>query len=127
MSREEFIEVYQRCFEKVSMKYSWALTEDYDEDLEVYVDAQGNIFIKDIKLPYHCKNITRVKYRNYEYDEYDEESYILIKFDNNDFLQLGESGYMDYIHLYVNNEEGPKSYQDKSAYEYLKKKEESLS
>ena len=50
MLKKEFTEVYNRCLHKAELEYSWSVTEDEDEDAAVFVDARGDIFIKDIKI-----------------------------------------------------------------------------
>lgn len=119
MTREEFIETYNRCWKKTFYFFSWKLTEDPDEDVAIYVDKEGTIFIEDIKTPYSVEQVTRIKYRNYE-DENprDEHHRIRIFFCNGDFLEMS-SDYFDNDEIWLHRE-GANMLSEKELYEYWK-------
>ena len=61
MDLKEFKERYFRCLEKADLKTSWWLSDDCDEDAEVFIDESGDIYIKEIKTPYNYKDVVKVK------------------------------------------------------------------
>lgn len=119
MERKEFMSTYLRCVEKADLKYSWWLSEDIDEDAEIFLDENGCLYIKDIKTSYTYHDAVKIKYRQNEEDDFnDQDYYIAIWFSNGDYLRIGMSDYRDYIDLMI-REDGKFYHQDK-VYDYWK-------
>lgn len=124
MDLKEFKERYFRCLEKADLKTSWWLSDDCDEDAEVFIDESGDIYIKEIKTPYNYKDVVKVKYRQYFEDDFSEQDYyVAIWFCNGDYLRLGMNDYRDYIDLIL--KDGKCYFKDK-VFEYWKNLQEVL-
>lgn len=125
MLKKEFTEVYNRCLHKAELEYSWSVTEDEDEDAAVFVDARGDIFIKDIKTYYNCSMVEKIRFKQrfYNYEETGDEQdyYIKLWFQNGDTLVLGMKNYMDYVFLQLGRE-GAQMYYNKEVYRYWQEK-----
>lgn len=118
MDLKEFKERYYRCLEKADLKTSWWLSDDSDEDAEVFLDEYGDIYIKDIKTPYNYKDVVKIKYRQYFEDDFSaQDYYIALWFSNGDYLRMGMNDYRDYIDLILN---GGKCYFKDKVFEYWK-------
>lgn len=118
--------ILERCIEKAELEYLWAVSEDEDEDVEIFVDDKGDIFIKNVNTHYNCGDVLKIKFRQRFYDFFEtgdeQDYYVKIWFDNGDILVLGMKNFADYIYLLRCDRE-KRIYRDKELYEYWDKKD----
>lgn len=104
MNSQEFVETLNRCLEKAELQYVWHASMDEDEEANIYVNGEGEIYIKEQKTAYRCSNVCKIKFRQlyFDVDETGEEQdfYVKIWFENEEVLRIGMKDFAAYMTVY---------------------------